>query len=312
MPKAVGREKVASNTPGSRFQEGVVRIDRAGYRVNADTPPEGSKRQARASVVALMWYVTRLDEETHEPLLREDDSGEAVTEELPFGLGGKSLNFCHPGKGDSPDDDDPEDLGTDGGAEGNTLWLPESGRLKIHEMSGYFRLCESLEKVGFKPEILDRMWAPDFVGGIYHMKTWLDEKNKIKGEDGIERPIPYKIVDKCIKHGYEGKGKGKAAGKGAADGNSKAAGSDPEKILAGMMEQLSEALDGQTVSRKALGTRLSTMFQEAKHPPKLMIDVLSPAKDWEWLKKNGTRFDFRVNEENGEPVTVTFGGGPSY
>lgn len=120
-----------------------------------------------------------------------------------FGCG--KLEKIHPGIADGPEDQDPEDRGTAIGAAGNTLWSDGSA---INTKSKWAVFCASLEKAGFKPQVLDACFLPDFVG-LKAKFVSVDEKN----QDGSV----YKIltVKEVIKYPYDQKG-GAGSKKGAA------------------------------------------------------------------------------------------------
>lgn len=261
------------------FKEGCVRIESNSYKVHL------AKGEDAVPATKWVWNVTRLVEGGSEPLLGEND--EPITEELHFSFGGKCLPFVHPGTADNPDDD-PEDAGTADGTEGNTIYL-NAPDWKPNEKSSVMMLTRSLTSLGVKSEYLNRCWTPDWNGCVFEMKTKLGEK----GRDGKE--IPYKVVAK-IMVGPGAKGKtAQAAGK--AD---KAA--DAEATLAGVLNRISEELDGQSLTRKAFTNRVRAALDAAKVDSKLLVPVLSLCKDDKWLQAHAETFDFALTETN-----ITFG-----
>lgn len=293
----------APDTGGSKFKEGYVRVDQSYYTVFQDPPypPDPQK----PPYTAFMMEVTRLTDEL-EPLMDEDDN--PVTEKLHFGLGGKSLPLIHPANGTGPDDDDPEDLGVELGVQGNTLKLINED-YKLNAKSGLAYLTSSLTKIGYTQEHLDRVWAPDFKGVVFHMKTQLSEDKSV-GRDGVERPIPYKVADKFFAAksaaaagaGTSKKGPGKEKSGAAVNGSGKSV--EAEKLLDPILMGLSEVLDGQTVTRKTLSTKVSSELQSKGVDTKSHIPILTLVKDNDWLAKNGGKYDFTLDVEAG---TVTFG-----
>jgi hypothetical protein len=362
MPRGLLNPKNAVESMGGGFKEGLVEVLKSSFQVHQSPLPrlrdedkmtEEQKEEAiaklkerqRAPITALVWLVQRLDEETQEPLT--DDKDEPVTEELVFGLGGKSLGQVHPGLAAGPEDDEEEveDLGTEPNTEGPTIYFVNKD-FRINSKSSVVYLMQSLgdgrkaEKkgedefpgCGFKEEYIDRQWAPDYVGLVAHMKTFLSGST-MKGEDGKDRPIAYKIVDKILKAPYEGKGKQKAgAGVGTGAGSTGAGGkkglqkasaktdsksatpasaesngsgsSDAEKVIAPILQGLSEDLDGQKLTRKALTTRVGTILTSTNVAPNLHVPVLSLLKDPKWMAANGARFDMEYNADDN---TVVFG-----
>ena len=290
---------------GGGFKEGMVRVDRACFKVYQNKAREG--QEALAPVLALIWGVTRLDPDNHEPL-KNDDGGDQK-EELQMSLGGKSLNQAHPGKADSADDEEVEDLKAEVGTEGPTVFLTNP-TFKLNSKSGCSQLMESLRTAGFKEEYLDRVWAPDFVGCIFHMKN-LVSKDTMTGSDGKEYTINYKVVDKIIRASYEKKGKetsqetrqetkATAAGAGGASGRN----DEAEAVMATILTKLSEDLAGQTLTRKALSTRITGLLQANGVAPKLHVPALTLSKDNAWLAGHGAAYDYEFDAEKN---TLTFG-----
>src|SRR5262245_47343119 len=97
------------------FKEGYVRIDSNSYKVHQAAGEDA------VPATKWSWKVTRLQQDGETPLVNEHE--EPITEELLFSLGTKCLPFVHPGKADGPTDEEPEDLGTGTGVEGNTIYL---------------------------------------------------------------------------------------------------------------------------------------------------------------------------------------------
>lgn len=294
---------------GSKFKEGYVRVDKSAYAVVQDRP-YGAQAQ-KPPYTALVWDVTRLSEEL-EPM--NDDDGNPLTEKLNFSLGQKSLAMIHPGNGTGPDDDEPEDLGEEVGVEGNTLLLKVDD-FKLNSKSGLAKLSASLTKMGYTALHMSRMWAPDFKGVVFHMKPELSDE-KILGDDGKEHPISYKIADKFFPAGKVATGaaaplpkkgaqseKKAASGSGGANGKAPAD-NDAEKLLDPIMLKLSEDLDKQAITRKALSAKVAGELQSAGIETKMHIPILTLVKDAGWLEKNGPRYDFSFNADAG---TVTFG-----
>lgn len=301
MPKGFLNPENAAKSTGSNFKEGFVRVDSSVFRVHKGKSAEGQPE--RTAVTALVWGVTRLDEE-HEPLTNED--GENLTEELVFSLGGKSLPAVHPGEASSPDadDDDIEDAGDEVNAEGPTIKLISSS-FKPHEKSSIMKLFNSLKLAGYKPEYIDRVWAPDFVGMIAFVGTEVDEDMKMKytNKDGkeVERGTSYKIVKKIAVAPYEIKGKkGKAApaGEGKSEKSEKASkSSEAEEALTPILKKISEDRDGSAMSRKAFSSLITQSLQSNKVSTKLHVPCLTLVKDDDWMKKSAPKFDIYLSDD---------------
>lgn len=301
MARGLFKKENAAADTGGGFREGIVRVDASCYKVYQASAPAtpGKNFTQRPPTVALVWNITRLNEETQEPL--EDNEGNPIAEVLNFGLGGKSLTLINPGQAESPDDEEPEDLGVEVNTEGPTLFF--KGEFKIHQMSAAYHLMQSLLKAGFKEDYVYREWAPDYKGLVCFMKTFLDEDHKMAGNDGVERPVPYKVVDKIIRAPYEKKAGKTAAGADKAAGNGKGDAAS-EKLLKPILEAISSEMDGQQLTKKALSTRVSTALQKGKVDSKLHVPILSLVKDDGWLKKNAGLYDMTVDAEEG---TIIFG-----
>lgn len=296
----------APDSGGSKFKEGFVRVDNSVYTIHQD-PPFGSEK-ARDRYTALRFDVTRLTDDLEPMVEGEDDT--PVVEKLYFSFGGKSLGQIHPANGSGPDDEEPEDCGDEMDVEGNTVTLIKDD-FRLNPKSGLANLSKSLSGVGYTPEHMARMWAPDFKGVIFHMKSFLSE-DKMKGSDGVERPIAYKVVDKFFpaKGGAAGKGSGKAAGTPKKDAGKEAGSTsgsktnEAEKLLDPILMKLSDDFDGQSITRKALGAKVSAALQAADVPTKMHIPILTLVKDNDWLTKNGGKYDFVFDAEAG---TIQFG-----
>lgn len=306
--------KNAAPESGGPFKEGHIRVDTSAYKVHQGDAIAGQAQ--RQPVLALVWGITRLDEDL-DPI--EDAESNPVTEVLVFGLGGKSLLSAHPGGADSPNDQEIEDLGVEVKTEGPTVHLA-SKDFQLHAKSSCMVLMKSLEKAGVKESALDQTWAPQWVGCVFHMKTFLDNDMQMDDGKGGKRPLGYKIVNKIVKGPGEGGGKKKkgeektaaAAGTGAktpvkAPGKT----AELETYLGPILEFISTEKDGQVMTRKALAVLVSQRLQTAKPPidAKLHIPILAGCvKNDDWLKENGHKYDmtFALGDD-GQVVMVQFG-----
>lgn len=267
----------ASKGGGGAFKEGFIRIDGNTYKVH--------QAQGEDAVPATKWIwdVTRLQQDGETPLV--DEHEEVVREQLFFSFGGKCLPFVHPGKADSVNDEEPEDLGVSVGAEGNTIFL-NAPDWRPNEKSGLMILTGSMAKQGVDRQFLDRCWTPDWNGCIFEMASQLE-----KGRDG--REFSYKIVKKVVV--------GPGGGKKAAKTNSKAAANsspngEVEPALVGVIMAMSEEMDGQQLTRKAFVNRVRVALDEKKVDSKLIIPALNLAKSDDWLRKNAETLDISVSE----------------
>jgi hypothetical protein len=277
------------------FQEGYIRVDESVFKVHQADAREGFTQ--RDAVTALAWKVTRLDENL-DALTNEE--GEEITENLVFSLGGKSLIKIHPGSADGPEDDEAEDLGTEVNVEGPTVYLVDSN-FRLHKHSGAAILMESLKISGFLEEYIDRVWAPDYIGSVFHMKTFNNEEVMMKytnkhGKEE-ERATAYKVVDRVVRAGYEKKAATKAVG-GSAKGN------EALDALTPILQKIATDRDGSTMTRKALVTNITSQLQQQKVDAKLHIGILSLVKDDKFLTKNAAEFGYTYDAAEG---TVSFG-----
>lgn len=319
MAKAMGlfNPKNAAPDTGGGFREGLLNIVEAEIAVVQRDARQGQEQEAPHP--ALVLTGVQLDPDTQEPMT--DGDGKAVKQVLNLGLGGKSLAALHPGVAESPDSDDVEDQGTDVGTSGNTVFMVKE--YQIHPKTGLMVFMDSLQKAGWKEEYLNRVWAPDFVGSTFFITTHLEPTGeKEKGQDGKERDrtIPYKIVKKIIRAGYESAGKAGKAGKGVGKATTGAASKESQSAaaqsngagesadeavvaaLTPILMALSEELSGQSVSVKALRTRITKQLNTAGVNPKLHVPVLQLAANPAWMEANGPMFDLTV-----EGGMVTFG-----
>lgn len=309
MARAQGlfNPKNAAPDTGGGFREGLLNIVEAEIMVVQRDARQGQEQEPAHP--ALVLTGVQLDPDTQEPMT--DGDGKPVKQVISLGTGSKSLQFLHPGAAESPESDDVEDQGTDVGATGNTVFMVKED-YRIHPKTGLMVFMGSLGAAGWKEEYLDRVWAPDFVGSTFFISTHLEPTGeKEKGQDGKERDrtIPYKIVKKIIRAGYEAaKGKGKAkgtttasapaAGKAAsvASGNGSADADDAVvAALTPILMTLSEELTGQSVSVKALRTRVTQHLGKNGVNPKLHVPVLQLVANPAWMEANGPMFDLTVD-----------------
>lgn len=179
------------------------------YKVHKDKEYElrpGQVARPNPPVMALVLKVTPCGDDGE----RLED---ADTRDITLKMGGKSLATFHPGKGSSPEDTDPDDLGDELNTEGNTLFIA-GGEVSMNAKSGYTVFMKSLQHKGFPKEKIAECWAPNFKGLKFELATVtpdkLEQYGQKKGEgnkDG-EGNITYKVVQGII--GFPGS---KTAGK---------------------------------------------------------------------------------------------------
>lgn len=269
------------STGGGGFKEGNFRIDKSVFKVHQ--PPVKKESPALPNVVALAWKGTRLDEDL-EPLT--DDDGNQLTEDLAFGFGKSSLPALHPGQGDSPEDEEPADLGNEVGTEGNTLYFV-NGQYRVHEMAAVMHLASSLKAAGWK-DSYNRMWAPDYEGAVVHIRSEADPSgNKIADASGVERAVNYKVVTKIHSFPYEKAKKAAPKAKEAVAAESTDDKADAAEIAAlKILKKIVADKAGDTLTKKTLTASATTLVNSEKIAPQLQIPVISKFKDDKWLKKN--------------------------
>lgn len=172
------------------------------FRVHQANQREG--QEARGPVIALVLKVTPISDEGE----RLED---ADTRDIILGLGSKSVQTFHPGKGSSPEDDDPEDLGTEPGTEGNTLYI-SGGSVEMNSASSYTVFTKSLKHRGFSAEKIASCWAPSYVGLKLELTTVTPDKLEAYGQKkrDVDPKVPfsYKVVQDVIAQPGEKKKKG--------------------------------------------------------------------------------------------------------
>ena len=195
--------------------------------------------------------------------------------------------------------------------EGPTVF-PVNKDFQLHKKSSCAVLMNSLKNAGVKEMYLDRVWAPDYKGCIFHMKTFLDTDlmQKFTDKEGKEqsRPTAYKVVDKIM----TGPGEAKKIAKEKGSKGEKAEGGNAtaEAKLSPILQKISEEKDGTTLTKKGLNVLVSQRLQSAKPPvdQKLHVPILSLVKDDKWLRKNAGKYDMTLEEsEEGQVTGITFG-----
>lgn len=287
---------------GGGFKEGPVLVEKCVCAVTQRNAREGQKQEnPHASIV---YRCIRLDPDTQEPMQNAD--GEPEKAEIVLGLGSKSLPHVHPGRVQSADSDEVQDAGDAVGAEGNTLYILKED-WKLHPKTAAAIWFDSLYKAGFRAELIDRMYMPDYDGAVLDVAVHQEETDEKDEKTGKPRTIPYKIVRKIIRAPYEkqGKGKGSAAAAGASSGKKETAGSagsgsggsgDQEVVsaLTPILLKLSEELDGQKFSPKSLATKVNQAAVAGGVNPKLIVPMIGLVKSAAWVEENGEAFDMKM------------------
>lgn len=223
------------------------------------------------------------------------------------------LTACHPGK--FPDgnlEEEPEDMGGDLGAEGDTLFALQDG-YQLNDKCKWMTFTTSLVEKGFKPAVLKRTYFPDLIGLYAYFTTVVKPK---QASDDFDSTV---FVVKEIKEFPYEKTNAKPAAKGAAakppaatkgaaaktptPGAAKAKAAEAEKVAASngdlSAEDIAAALVTQTLATSQQGALLPDMTKVKvmaylainKHKPTvptdLKKDVQAQLSDLDWLQATG-------------------------
>lgn len=216
---------------GFGIQSGIVRVKDARFKIQ-----EWSKKDGSWTGHVLVW---QLDVQKSDPKGVVED--ESLVEQQDFILcwgskekdenGNPTYRF-HPANSKGVDDEEPEDLGVEVGTEGNTFCTPESAETESMPFKDAPAVLFSmgLEKLGFRKEVSNRAYCPEYVGLVIEVETVQpDVLAKHLGvrynppKDG--KPQPQWMVKKIHVFPWDaqksaGKAKGAAAGAGAGKGAS--------------------------------------------------------------------------------------------
>lgn len=204
MPKVSSQSSKALQS-GFGMQEGVAKVIDAKYGVHEFRNKEGDVVLA---FFGMQFDYVKCDEtgavEDEEKVMQQhfiiSFPKKTEGEDYPYDLA--SLRF-HPGKAKSADDQEPEDLGTEVGTTGNTMYC-ETTAAPFAD-SDYMEFMTSLEKKGWKPEINDQSFAPNYVGLIFKFHT---EAKKLRADAKAgAKPQTRWVVDDILVRPYEQKGK---------------------------------------------------------------------------------------------------------
>lgn len=203
MPR--GNFNEASKGGGLGFQEGRILVF-ASYSTWYQYPPNSTTGKQSDEFPALVWDAYRLNDAGK--IIKGED-GEPVEVEVVHRMGGKDETTkkfnIRPGKLDAKDFDnldvEPEEVDEEVGARGNTF-IMDTGA-KFSRAWGFIK--DTLEKLGFKPEILGRGIAGDFVGLDAHFlqqkgEAYVAKKGAKKGESVTPENL---VCDKIHLRPYE-------------------------------------------------------------------------------------------------------------
>ena len=280
------------STGGLAFKEGIRRVTAAAFRVEQAAAFGGDAQ--REPHVALVLTCERLDDDL-DPMV-DEVTGEAMSEDLSFGIGGKSLGKVHPASATGPEDDEPEDAGAAPGSEGPTLVVLDD-KWKMNGKSGLAHLNRSLDGK-LRPEFFETIWAPQYVGLVAFFKSLPDEAVTMKDrKTGLDRAIAFKVVDKVIKAPYDAKGKKGAGTVKDANGGDWAAG-----LLDTVLKEIATEQEGEALTVKGLSAAVSAKVNKSGET-KLLVPVQTLLKSEGWLEGVAKTYGFVLDREAG---TVQF------
>ena len=249
---------------------------------------------------------------------RTDADGKSLgedptTDELKIG----DLENFHPGIMKKPTDDEPEDLGTDLGTEGNSIWA--DGTKKFGQSAKGKVFLDSIEEAGFRADVIARCYLPDYVGMLADFA-----QTTVTPTGGTRKIDPYQVltVKKILEFPYDLKTKSVTAGRAnvvnpvAGKGAAAAAAKEPETVAAAngdagdaeeiataFLSSMLEGWAGKTHNVAKLTARSFTYCGKMTPPapPKLQTAVGRLLGNIEWVAAAGKPMGITV-----EGTEVTF------
>lgn len=208
---------------------------------------------------------------------------------MEFGWGGgfgKTEKF-HPGLATDAKDDDPQDLGDELDVEGNCICAIVDGAA-LNTKCKWLILSLSMEKLGFKPEILGNGFLPDLIGTRGHVNTITQER--IPGSTAKKEPTAL-VFDRIDVFPYEKKGKGAVAATPAktapaAKGKTPPpppAGDDDEAIALSTLAAVKADQAGETLELKVFKSKATSKLMRNKVPTARHKGILALIADPAWL-----------------------------
>ena len=312
MPKLSLSPKDATKGGGNAVREGVWEIGKAyaapfQFPANDEMKAKGETYPYN-TMVHLECY--KLDPKT---LDRVDD--EPVIERLGFGAK-NTMDKIRPGRMSAPDDEEPDDLGKELNAIGNSVYCEDGTTL--NDSCSWIIFSKDLEAAGFKPEHIASGWLP-FLEGT---KIEADSHKAYKNPARTYKQDPTNLgVKKILVFGYEKKkgGKGKttttatAAATTAATATATQASAPANGAVTGDYTEALTALVAVAEDNKGKPAMKRAMFQanimtwlmkntklDMKGKNELM---LATVKDDNWLAEQSVAIGFVVDFGDG---TLTF------
>lgn len=226
------------------------------------------------------------------------DDAEPTKMEFGWGGGFGKADKFHPGLAQNAQDDDPQDLGDEVDIEGNCICTIVDGA-QLNTKCKWIMLSLSLEKLGFKPEVLGNGFLPDLIGTRGHVKTITLER--IPGSTAKREPTAL-VFDRIDVFPYEAKKKPAASAKGGAatpakTGTSKTppppapAGDDDETIAVRTLAEVKTEQGGETLEIKAFRSKSTSKLMRAKVPTARHKAILALMTDPAWLQEQSEAED---------------------
>jgi hypothetical protein len=308
MPRVSSAPEDAYHFKGS-FEEGWGVVTAAEAVVFQFPPTKEAKNGRPAGSQDPPQLMARL--EIQRMVDGDGNKNPAPTEEVLLPIqkpdkGTGELSACHPGNfPDANPEADPEDMGGELGASGNTLYAMQDG-YAINEKCKWMRFTSSLQAKGFKPAILKRTFFTDLVGLYAFFKN-----ETVKGGSPEFDGTAF-VVDKIVRFPYE-KGAADAAKptakvkastgskpvaaaatkpvSDAPESNGASGGTDPQEIaLAVLTDTLAPSKKGQTL-KDMPKLKLEALMASNKHKPAIPAEikkqVLDQFKDEDWIRAVG-------------------------
>jgi hypothetical protein len=245
--------------------------------------------------------------------------------EMRLSFGDKSLASFHPGKAKSATDE-PEDMGTNTDAEGNTIYCVDSSAAFNKSTAAAVFLRSLSDLCGYPKATLDQSWMPSFVGMKFELATLeskqineimkgirLNEK-PMKRQDGTDQAITYKVARRWLNPNYLSSGiAGSANGKTESPAG-ETTDSTPEEIAVEVIKFIgTQQRPGAKNALKGL-SQLNGFFVSAyaklKKPSKHMKAAQALIQNAEWVENmlpalSDLDIEFEKNDKD-EIVKIVF------
>lgn len=184
---------------GVGIQEGYFEITKSVCAVH-QFPPNSKTGVQSDPFTAVRWTCNKLNEDWSSP-----DEPESAPIIIRLG----KLDSIRPGSLKNPDnlDEEPKDMGQETDTEGNSVF----GEPGAKASGNWGAMEESLRKRNFRPDIVERLYMPDYVGMKFHVKTV--PAGTYKDKSGETKEATNLVCDQIHTYPYDvKKGKGGKAG----------------------------------------------------------------------------------------------------